>query len=129
DTAVALLACLVIFPITFTFGMAPSAGPGLVFQNLPVAFAQLPFGATWATLFFTLLTFAALTSAISLLEVATAYFIDDWKMSRRKATLLTGGAIFALGIPSALSNATALFGADLAAWTGRSWFDWFDYIS
>jgi NSS family neurotransmitter:Na+ symporter len=129
DTAVALLACLVIFPITFTFGMEPTAGPGLVFQNLPVAFAQLPFGAAWATLFFVLLTFAALTSAISLLEVATAYFIDDWGLRRSRATLMTGAAIFVLGIPSALSGATAFFGADLAAATGRSWFDWFDYLT
>lgn len=129
DTTVALIACLVLFPITFTFGMEPSAGPGLVFQNLPVAFAQLRFGAVWATLFFILLTFAALTSAISLLEVATAYFIDSWKMRRRTATLLTGAVIFTLGLPSALSGATALFGADLAAATGRSWFDWFDYLS
>jgi len=129
DTAVALLACLVLFPITFTIGLEPTAGPGLVFQNLPVAFAELPFGAVWATMFFVLLTFAALTSAISLLEVATAYFIDNWGMRRRSATLLTGVAIFVLGVPSALSGATALFGGDLAAATGRSWFDWFDYVS
>lgn len=129
DTVVSLLACAVLFPITFSFGMAPAAGPGLVFKNLPLAFAQLPFGSLWATVFFVLLTFAALTSAISLLEVVTAYFIDERRMSRRRATLLTGGALLVLGIPSALSGGDGLFGAQMAAATGRTWFDWFDYLS
>ena len=72
DTLVALMACMVLFPITFSYGMAPEAGPSLVFKNIPIAFAQLPGSTFWALTFFLLLVFAALTSAISLLEVAAS---------------------------------------------------------
>ncbi len=130
DTLVALMACLVLFPITFTFGMEPAGGPGLVFKNVPIALAQLPAGGLLAVVFFALLVFAALTSAISLLEVAAAYFIDERGWSRRKAVLVTGGAITALGIPSALSGGTALFGERFAgAFLGKNWFDSFDYLA
>ncbi|MCA9690085.1 MAG: sodium-dependent transporter [Nannocystaceae bacterium] len=140
DTAVALMACLVLFPITFTIGMEPAAGPGLVFQNMPVAFAELPGGATWSVIFFVLLTFAALTSSISLLEVPASYLIDERGWSRPKAVTVMVAAIFALGVPSALSGGTALFGADFQAATkpvlvamgqegGKSWFDTFDYLA
>lgn len=130
DTAVALMACLVLFPITFSVGMEASAGPGLVFINMPVAFAGLPGGGVWVLLFFVLLFFAALTSAISLLEVAAAYFIDERGWSRRKAVLATAALIFVLGIPSALSGSDhATFGAK-AQWIGeRNWFDSFDYLA
>jgi len=136
DTVIALMACLILFPITFTYGMDPGAGPGLVFQNLPVAFSQMPFGMFWAAVFFTLLVFAALTSAISLLEVAVSYFIDEQKWERKRATVVCGGAIFILGIPSALSGGTELFGGTFAGWTkhlgfheGKNWFDFSDYLS
>ena len=129
DTLVALMACLVLFPITFSQGMDPSAGPGLVFQNMPMAFAQLPGGSLWAVIFFVLLVFAALTSAISLLEVAAAYFIDERGWSRKKAVTFTGTAIFILGIPSAFSNGDYFFGSQMAEWLGKSWFDAFDYVA
>lgn len=129
DTAVALLACLILFPITFSFAMEPSGGPGLVFKNIPVAFAQLPGGAIWSVVFFALLFVAALTSAISLLETVTAHAIDEWKWSRKTATLGTGLLILVLGIPSALSGGAGLFGQGMAEATGRSFFDWFDYIA
>ena len=70
STVIALLACMVLFPITFANGMDPAGGPGLVFKNMPVALMALPGGAIWAVVFFLLLFVAALTSAISLLEVA-----------------------------------------------------------
>ncbi len=104
DTLVAALAGLVIFPIVFTFQLEPSAGPGLLFRTLPIAFAQLPGGQIVALAFFILLSFAALTSAMSLLEVVTAYFIDEHKWSRKKASWLLGGSIFLLGIPSDLKQ-------------------------
>jgi NSS family neurotransmitter:Na+ symporter len=129
DTAIALIACLILFPITFSFGMEPASGPGLVFMNMPVAFAQLPFGAFFATLFFLLLFVAAWTSGISLLEVLAAYCIDEWGIGRRSAALLAGGVILILGIPSALSGADGFFGSGLEAATGRSWFDWFDHAA
>jgi NSS family neurotransmitter:Na+ symporter len=129
DTAIALLACLVLFPITFTYGMEASAGPGLVFVNLPIAFAKMPGGSILATLFFALLTFAALTSAISLLEVAAAYFIDERGWSRPRAVLTTGFAIALVGIPSALSGAGGFFQTGMENLVGKSWFDLFDYLS
>lgn len=104
DTCVALLAGIAIFPIVFTYGMEPAAGPGLVFKTLPILFSQMPGGTPIAILFFLLLVFAALTSSISLLEVVVAYYCDEKKWSRRKATLVMGGIIFLLGVPSALSN-------------------------
>jgi NSS family neurotransmitter:Na+ symporter len=104
DTLVALLSGLAIFPIVFTYGMEPAAGPGLVFKTLPILFSQMPGGTIIAGLFFLLLVFAALTSSISLLEVVVAYYCDEKKWDRKKATLLMGMIIFLLGVPSALSN-------------------------
>jgi len=72
DTAVAFLAGLVILPAVFAFSFDPSAGPGLVFITLPAIFAKMPLGVVFAVLFFVLLTIAALTSAVSLLEVVVA---------------------------------------------------------
>jgi NSS family neurotransmitter:Na+ symporter len=104
DTVVAILASLAIFPIVFTYNMAPAAGPGLAFKTLPIIFNQMPGGTIIAVLFFLLLVFAALTSSISLLEVVVAYFCDEWKWRRTHAALLIGFIIFLLGVPSALSN-------------------------
>ncbi len=104
DTCVALLSGIAIFPIVFTYGMEPAAGPGLVFKTLPIIFSQMPGGTFIAILFFLLLVFAALTSGISLLEVVVAYYCDEKKWQRRNATLVMGGLIFLLGVPSALSN-------------------------
>ena len=129
DTGVALVACMVIFPITFSQGLPSAGGPGLVFQNMPVAFAGLPGGTVWATVFFVLLTFAALSSAISLLEVVTAYFIDERGWSRRPAVLLVGTVTAVLGIPSALSGAGGLFDDGIEAALGRNWFDTLDYLA
>jgi NSS family neurotransmitter:Na+ symporter len=104
DTTVAILAGFVVFPLVFTFGLEPSAGPSLIFRTLPVTFGQLPAGGLVASAFFLLLAFAALTSAISLLEVVSSYFIDERGWSRRRAAWLLGGAIFGLGLPSALNQ-------------------------
>jgi NSS family neurotransmitter:Na+ symporter len=126
DTVISLSAAMIIFPIIFTFGMEPGSGPGLVFITVPVALSQLPAGAMLAVIFFGLLVFAALTSAISILEVTTSYFIDEHQWSRTKATLVSGIAIAIVGIPSALSGSTALFGRGYIG--GRNWFDSFDYL-
>lgn len=104
DTCVALLAGIAIFPIVFTYGMQPAGGPGLVFQTLPVVFSRMPAGSLFAALFFLLLVFAALTSAISLLEVVVAYYCDEKRWSRRRATLFIGFLILLLGVPSAFAN-------------------------
>jgi NSS family neurotransmitter:Na+ symporter len=104
DTLVAIAAGFAIFPALFAFGMEPSEGPGLVFVTLPVVFHQMPGGTLFASMFFALFLMAALTSSISLLEVVAAYFIDDLKWTRTQAVLVLGGAIFVLGIPSALAT-------------------------
>ena len=131
DTVIALVACLVLFPITFASGFDPAAGPGLVFQNMPIALMDLPGGTAWATIFFVLLFFAALTSAISLLEVAASYFIDEKGISRRAATIGCGIAIILFALPSALSNGSALggvFNQGVADITGKNWFDSADWL-
>ncbi|HAJ33735.1 MAG TPA: sodium-dependent transporter [Candidatus Atribacteria bacterium] len=105
DTAIAFLAGFAIFPAVFAFGLEPGAGPGLTFITLPAVFASMgAVGHVFGILFFFLLTIAALTSAISLLEVVCAYFIDEAKWDRKKATWIMGTIIFLLGIPSSLGQ-------------------------
>lgn len=104
DTGVAMLAGFMIFPLVFAFQLQPDVGPALIFKTLPVAFGKLPFGSALAVLFFLLLTFAALSSAISLLEVVVAYFVDERGWRRTAASWTIGGAIFAVGVPSALTG-------------------------
>ena len=123
DTVIALLACLVVFPITFTFGLEPGEGPGLVFVTLPVAFAQMPGGSLLATAFFGLLFFAALTSSISMLEVPVSFLIDERGLSRRRAVLVTTGVLAVLSIPTALTGSTELFGHGFEQVFGKNWFD------
>ena len=72
-----MMAGVAIFATVFAMGGDPGAGPGLIFVALPTIFPQIPGGLVWGTLFFFLLFMAALTSAISILEVITAYFIDQ----------------------------------------------------
>ncbi len=103
DTAVALIAGLAIFPIVFAAGLSASAGPGLMFQSLPIAFQAMPFGSLIGLLFFTMVFFAALTSSVSLLEAPTAYVFEKFKLSRPVATVIVGVGAAVLGILSALS--------------------------
>lgn len=124
DTSAAFLAGFVIFPTVFAFGAEPGAGPGLTFITLPKVFALMPGGQIWSALFFLLLCVAALTSAISLLEVVVAYAIDNLKWPRQKAAVSIGGVIFLLGIPSALSQ-----GAVSLNVLGMSFLDLLDFIS
>jgi NSS family neurotransmitter:Na+ symporter len=125
DTAVALLAALVIFPIVFGNGMDPASGPGLVFQSLPVAFGQMPGGVIVATIFFVLLTFAAWTSAISLMEPAVAWCMETLDYTRMRAATLVGFVIWFLGLLSVVS-----FGplSDFNFLRGTI-FDNFDYLT
>ena len=104
DTLIAIMACLMVFPITFSFGLDPAGGPGLVFANVPIALEQLPGGAIWGVLFFGLLFFAALTSAISLLEVPCAFLIDELGWQRVSATIAAGLFILLLGLPAAIGE-------------------------
>jgi len=103
DTFIALISGLAIFPIVFSVGMQPAAGPGLVFKTIPVVFSKLPGGYFLAILFFLLIAFAALTSTISLLEAQVAYLIDERGWGRKTATIFLAVLCFIVGIPSALS--------------------------
>jgi NSS family neurotransmitter:Na+ symporter len=106
DTVVALLAGIAIFSVVFSSGLEPGAGPGLIFQTLPELFSKT---GRWVSIpFFLLLAFAALTSAISLLEVVVSYFIDRRGWTRVKACLIMGGVIWGLGILSCI-QATGMF--------------------
>jgi NSS family neurotransmitter:Na+ symporter len=103
DTTFSILACLMIFPAVFAMGFEASEGPGLLFQVVPAVFHRLPLGPLWGVLFFILLLMAALSSGISLLEVVTAYFVDERKWPRHRAVIGTGSAIFLLGALCAIS--------------------------
>ncbi len=125
DTLVAIMAGLAIFPIVFAAGLEPGAGPGLVFQTIPIVFAGLPFGSVISALFFILLSFAALSSSISMLEVSVAYLIDSRGWTRLRATFSLAAAAFVIGIPCALSfnrwaGVTPLF--------GKTFFDFYDML-
>jgi neurotransmitter:Na+ symporter, NSS family len=103
DTTIAISAGLILFPIAFTFAVpVGEGGAGFIFAVLPLAFTEMPAGNLIAVVFFALLLFAALTSAISLLEVVTSTVIDQLEWSRRKATLVVAAAIFAVGVPTAI---------------------------
>jgi NSS family neurotransmitter:Na+ symporter len=100
DLLIAILAGFIIIPAVFAFGLEPGAGAGLVFMTLPAVFGAMPFGNFFGFLFFVLLTIAALTSAISLLEVVVAYFIDEVKWDRKKAALIVWNYYFPNGYSS-----------------------------
>ncbi|MFN2376443.1 MAG: sodium-dependent transporter [Candidatus Binatia bacterium] len=101
DTMVALLAGFMIFPAVFAAGATPAESVGLAFHTMPTIFDQLPAGWLFASAFYFLLAVAALTSAISLLEVVVSYFIDQRGWSRPRAVWISAGACFLLSIPSA----------------------------
>ncbi|MBA4503715.1 sodium-dependent transporter [Marinobacterium marinum] len=132
DTGVALLAGLAIFPIVFANGLEPGAGPGLIFQTLPLAFGQMPMGSIFGTLFFVLLVFAAWTSGISLLEPIVEWLEEQKGMNRTLSTLVAGLTCWLLGIASILSLNLWADVAPLgmfAAFEGKTVFDLLDYLT
>ena len=134
DTAIAMLAGVAIFTTVFALGADPAGGAGLIFFILPSVFPQLAYGAIWSTLFFSLLYMAALTSAISILEVVTAYFIDQKGWSRKKATIQFGIVITIVGVFCSLSlgggiNITGHFGETFHHFFGETFFDVMDNLS
>jgi NSS family neurotransmitter:Na+ symporter len=103
DILIAVLAGLAIFPLVFTAGLDPAAGVNLVFITLPTAFTEIRYGMLLGALFFLMLFAAALTSAVSMLEVPVAALMDSYGYPRKRATLLVFAAIMLFGLPSALS--------------------------
>lgn len=97
DTMVAIIAGFAIFPLVFAFGADPAGGPGLFFVSLPIAFAQMPFGALIGGAFFTLALFAALTSSISLMEVGISWLEERQGVTRLGASIGVGFVLFMIG--------------------------------
>lgn len=103
DTMLGLLVGLAIYALVFANNLAPNAGPGLIFQSLPIAFGNMPWGSLIATLFFMLVAFAAWTSAISLVEPTVAWIVENTKFSRKISAVALGLAVWLLGITVVLS--------------------------
>ncbi len=126
DTSVALLAGMAIFPLVFANGLESSSGPGLMFVTLPLAFGQMSGGIIFGTAFFLLVTFAAITSAISLVEPALAWLVEKLEVSRFTGAAIVGGIAWLLGLGSAFS--TNIW-SDIHVLPGMTFFDSMDYVS
>jgi len=124
ETAVALLAGLMIFPIVFTFGLNPGEGTQLVFDTLPLGFKNISFGPILAIVFFWLLFFAAISSCIASMEVIKTALVEEIKFSHKKATLFASIALLPLGIISAFS-----FTPLEVSFLGRPFLEFMDLIT
>lgn len=102
NVLIALLAGLLIFPACFAYGVQPDSGPNLVFITLPSIFSQMWGGQIWGALFFVFLSFAALSTVIAVFESIIAFTMDQWGLSRRRATIINGLLIILLSVPCAL---------------------------
>ncbi len=126
DTLVAMLAGLAIFPIIFVFNLEPNSGPGLVFVSMLSAFNQMQFGQIIGAFFFILLSIAALSSSISLLEPGVAYLSEEGFLSRKYSALAISFFAWSLGIGTALSfNLLSEFNLT----PGRNFLDSMDFIA
>ena len=128
DTAIALVAGLIIFSYLFEAGAPSAAGPGLVFISLPVIFSGWGLlGQIIAISFFVALVFAGITSAVSMIEPSLRFFIDRFNITRTKATIICGGTFYVLGIV-ALISMSKTYGADLTFF-GKNAFDIMDFMT
>lgn len=116
DTAIAFAVGLVVFPILAVAAVDPAdPGPGAIFVSLSQAFGEVTFGWLIGFVFFFVLSLAALSSAISLLEVVVSYLVDEWGIDRAPGTALLGGLIFVVGMPTALNTEVLVLYDELAA--------------
>lgn len=125
DTVIAILAGIVIFPACFSFGVEPGQGSGLVFVTLPQVFNSMPFGWLMGLLFFLLITLAGLTSCMSIFEVPISFLQEEWKISRRRAVIISSIFALVLGVACSLS---------LGLWSGYTFggdvlFDFLDHLT
>ena len=132
DTVVAILAGLMIFPVVFANGLDPAEGPGLIFKTLPTAFAGMPGGSIFGTVFFVLLAFAAITSNISIIEPIVAYGRDRWGWTRIKGCTVFGVIAWLIGMLSVFSfniwsDVTPL--GMFKVFEGKTFFDIIDYFT
>lgn len=125
DTAVAILAGIIIFAAAFSFGIKPDSGPTLVFIALPSFFAKMPFGSLFGILFYVTLGIAAMTSAISLIEVLATSFIDQFDISRKKACMLI---VLIEGIIGAVCALSQVDGININI-MGQNFFDFLDFLT
>lgn len=128
DTAVALLAGLMVVPAVYVFsgesGLS-TGGPGLMFMTLPKVFEKMPAGNIIALLFFILVFFAAITSSISVMEAIVSSLMDKFKLSRKVSCLIVIGICLLMGIPSSLGNG---LWANIKL-LGMDFLTFFDYVS
>ncbi|WP_353570830.1 sodium-dependent transporter [Candidatus Albibeggiatoa sp. nov. BB20] len=130
DTSVALLAGLVIFPLVFSNGLEVAGGAGLAFQTLPIAFGQMPYGSIFGTLFFVLLSLAAWSSAISIIEPAVAWLVETDKFNRLSASLLCGIGAWLMGFLTIFSfNIWADVHPLASIGIEKTWFDLLEYVT
>ncbi len=122
DVLVAFLAGLLIFPLIFHNNISPDGGPALIFIALPYAFKSLSpaAGVIVGVSFFILLVFAALTSAVPMLEVTTNYVMQRYKITRKKSVLILSFLGYILGVPSALSQGKNAFFSNFINYKGSS---------
>jgi NSS family neurotransmitter:Na+ symporter len=125
DLMFAMIAGLAIMPAVFAFGLDPQSGPGLVFETLPYVFSQMPAGGVIAIVFFVALLVAALTSSISMLEVAVAYLVEEKGFTRTAACVVLFVICWAVGALCSLSFGP-LSNIRIAE---HSIFDFFDSLS
>ena len=130
DSIVAILAGLMIFPAAFSVGVSPDSGPSLIFITLPNVFQQaftgMPIlGYFISLMFYSLLSLAALTSLMSLVEVSTAFCQEEMHISRKQATFLVVASASVIGMFCSLS----LGGYDVLQLFGMSLFDIFDFVT
>ena len=126
DTFVAVASGLVIFPLVFANGLEPGQGPGLMFVTLPLAFGQMPMGTIFGAVFFVLVSFAAITSAISLTEPALAWLVEDYNAKRARVAISLGVICWILGLGTVFSFN---IWADVHLIGGRTFFDLVDYLA
>ena len=124
DTLVAMIAGFAILPAVFAFGFDPQSGPSLMFQTLPMVFGEMAGGKIFGVIFFVLVFFAAISTSIAFLEVVVSYAVNSLKMSRTKATVLSGILITCVGIPCALGFGVL---SDITL-AGKNFFDMADYF-
>lgn len=129
DTGIAFLAGLMIIPAVFAFSGGDrtmlSAGPGLMFMTLPKVFASMKLGGLIGSLFFLMVFFAALTSAISLMETIVSIFRDKFHWSRKFASIFVTVISLILGVPSSMGFGPLSF----VSWMGLSILDIMDFVS
>lgn len=125
DTVVSLLAGVAIFPVVFQFGMEPTGGPGLLFMTIPLVFSKMIFGNILLIGFFLLTAMAATMAMLSLVEIIVAFLVEEAKMARTLAVVVSTGAIFIVGALTVHSS--SIFGS--VKILGLGFFDLFDKLS